>query len=79
MTYDIWGERDDVLSTLGRHNDIVRDLAEAHDGVVLVDQDRLMPRGARYFNDPSHLTVRGSVRFAEHLIDGIQPYKGENA
>jgi hypothetical protein len=70
---ELWGRRDDVLATLARHNEIVRTLAARDHGVLFVDQARLMDGSPRYFNDPCHLTVEGSVRFAENLLPEVLP------
>jgi hypothetical protein len=70
---ELWGRREDVLATVARHNEIVRGLASRHDGVLFVDQASLMGGSARYFNDPCHLTVEGSARFAEHLVPVVLP------
>jgi len=42
-------------------------------GAILVDVDRLMPRGARWFNDPCHLTSEGSAVFAGFLVEAMLP------
>jgi len=70
---ELWGRPEDVLSTLARHNAVVRSLADRHPGALFVDQARLMDGSARYFNDPCHLTVEGSVRFAENLLPLVLP------
>jgi hypothetical protein len=63
-----WGPRDQVLATVGVHNEIVRSMAARHKKVLFVDQATLMQGSPRYFNDPCHLTVLGSTRFVENLI-----------
>ena len=39
---EIWGDREHVLATVAVHNEIVRNLAAEHEGVLFVDQARLM-------------------------------------
>jgi hypothetical protein len=63
-----WGPRDQVLATVGVHNDIVRSMVARHRNVLFEDQASLMQGSPRYFNDPCHLTVLGSTRFVENLI-----------
>jgi hypothetical protein len=36
-----------------------------------------MPRGARWFNDPCHLTSEGSAVFASHLVEAMLPLTAE--
>jgi lysophospholipase L1-like esterase len=72
---ELWGERDHVVAAVAAHNAVVRRLA-ARPGVLLVDQDRLVPRGARTFNDPCHLTNEGSEIFARNLVDAILASSG---
>ncbi len=67
---ELWGEAANVVAAVAAHNAIARRLG-AREGVLLVDQERLMPKGGRYFNDPCHLTVEGSARFARHLADAL--------
>jgi hypothetical protein len=64
-----WGRPEHVLATVAVHNEIVRDLAAQHKDVSFVDQARLMPGSGRYFNDPCHLTVLGSAKFVENIVN----------
>jgi hypothetical protein len=66
-----WGLREHVLATIAAHNEIVRELAVQHRDVLFVDQARLMPVSARYFNDPCHLTALGSTKFVENIVDAL--------
>ncbi len=70
---ELWGERDSVVTAVAAHNEVVRRLAAERPGVILVDEDRAMPRGAEFFNDPCHLTSEGSRRFASELVTAIRP------
>jgi hypothetical protein len=74
---EIWGERDHVVAAVQAHNAVVRRLAQRNPHAVLVDQDRLMPRGARTFNDPCHLTSEGSEAFARPLVEAIRGIVGD--
>ncbi len=71
--FEIWGNREDVLAMVRRHNAILRELAQRNPEVLMVDQDALMPRSGAHFNDPCHLTLLGSSRFVENLIAGLPP------
>ena len=70
---EIWGRREHVLATVAVHNEIVRSLAAQHAGVLYVDQASLMTGSAHYFNDPCHLTVAGSIKFVENLLQVLLP------
>lgn len=63
-----WGLRENVLATVAVHNEIVRGLVAQHKNVLFVDQARLMPGSAQYFNDPCHLTILGSATFVENIV-----------
>ena len=71
LPFETWGKRENVVAALKLENETLRALATGREGVVLVDQDRLMPKSARYFNDPMHLTVIGSCLFAENLVSAL--------
>jgi hypothetical protein len=71
---EIWGAREHVLKTVAVHNEIVRSLAAQHEGVLFVDQARLMAGNPLYFNDPCHFTVVGSLKFVEYLLRGLKEY-----
>jgi hypothetical protein len=64
-----WGLREHVLATVAVHNEIVRDLAAQHKNVLFVDQVRLMPGSAEHYNDPCHLTILGSAKFVENIVN----------
>jgi len=70
---ELWGEPGNVVAAVRTHDDALRRLAAGTPGVILVDLDRLMPRGARWFNDPCHLTSEGSAVFAGHLVEAMLP------
>ena len=63
-----WGLPEHVLATVAVHNEIVRSMAAQQKNVLFVDQASLMQGSARYFNDASHLTVLGSIKFVENLV-----------
>jgi hypothetical protein len=73
---ELWGERDHVVAAVAEYNEAVRRLAAQSPNAVLVDQDRLLPRGARIFNDPCHLTSEGSAIFARPLAEAILAIAG---
>jgi hypothetical protein len=70
---DLWGRPASVIARVARENDVVRGLAASHPNVLFVDQARLMPTGATYFNDVCHLTLPGSSAFAATLVEAMKP------
>jgi hypothetical protein len=46
-------------------------MASKHKNVLFVDQARLMQGSARYFNDPVHLTLLGSHKFVENIVEAL--------
>lgn len=66
-----WGRPDEVVAAVALHNQVVRQLAATHPQLRFVDEARLMDGPGPYFNDPCHLSVEGSIKFARHLADGM--------
>lgn len=73
---ELWGEPSNVAAAVRAHDEALRRLAARTPGAILVDEDRLMPRGARWFNDPCHLTSEGSAIFAGYLVEAMLPLLG---
>lgn len=65
-----WGRPSDVLGAITAQNEAVRRLASG-DSVLFVDLASLMAGDPRWFNDACHLTVEGSLRFAERLAEAV--------
>lgn len=69
---EFWGRPADVARAIETHNTIVRRLAEAANGRVrFVDQDALMPKDGKHFNDVCHLTGTGCQSFVDNMIDVV--------
>ncbi len=66
-----WGLPENAVAGVRAHNAVVRSLAETGKAAFFVDQARLMPRGARYFDDACHLTALGSERFVELILPSV--------
>jgi lysophospholipase L1-like esterase len=73
LPLEVWGRPDNVVAAVAAHNAVVRRLASHRQGVLFVDQDALMEKSAHMFDDPCHLTIDGSVSFADHIMDVIRP------
>jgi hypothetical protein len=76
---EMWGAPRNVLAAVAAHNEVVRDLAARTPGVLLVDEARLLADQPRFFNDPCHLTVEGSLAFVDHLLPTVLTALGEPA
>jgi hypothetical protein len=73
LPLEVWGRPDNVVAAVAAHNAVIRRLAAHRPGVVFVDQEALMEKSARMFDDPCHLTIEGSVSFADHIMDALRP------
>ncbi|MBI1913992.1 MAG: SGNH/GDSL hydrolase family protein [Planctomycetes bacterium] len=67
----LWGTPDNVPRAIDAHNAVVRRLAAEHPAIAFVDQQRLMPAGKRYYNDPCHLTTRGCEAFVDNVMKQV--------
>ena len=72
MPVETWGRREYVMAAVTAHNDVIRRLAAEHREVLFVDQDAMMERSSRNFDDPFHLTIDGSVAFAGHIVGALR-------
>lgn len=64
-----WGLPANVVAGVRAHNAVVESLAPQ--ATWFVDAARLMPHGARYFEDACHLTPDGSQRLVELLLEPV--------
>jgi hypothetical protein len=67
----LWGKPECVAAAITTHNEVAAELARKSPGVVFVDQNRLIPKDGRYFNDLCHLTDEGCKRFVDNVLDAI--------
>jgi hypothetical protein len=65
---EIWGTPEQVAAGIDRHNAVIRDLAGQHGDVLLVDQQSLMPKSGRYFDDCCHFTAAGCSQFVQNIM-----------
>ena len=68
---ELWGHPNHVIAATMTHNKELISIANDDKSVRLIHSDKLMPKGANYFNDPCHLTPRGSLELAKILASGI--------
>jgi hypothetical protein len=69
---EVLGRREYVVRTVALHNDVIRRLTAGRANTLLVDQAALMEGSRRNFDDPFHLTIAGSIAFADHVMDALR-------
>jgi hypothetical protein len=67
----VWGTVESVPAAVDAHNAVARLLAARYPDVAFVDQQRLMPVGKLYYDDPCHLTPRGCDTFVCNLVRAV--------
>jgi hypothetical protein len=68
---EIWGTKEHVAAGIDRHNAVIRELVGQHPAVLYVDQQSLMPKSGRYFDDCCHFTKAGCVQFVENIMTHV--------
>lgn len=68
---ELWGKPKCVAAAIRAQNAAIEELARQFDGVLFVDQQRLIPQAGRYFNDICHLTHEGCERFVDNTVAAI--------
>jgi len=68
---ELWGKPECVVAAITAHNEVAAELARQYPEVIFVDQDRLIPKDGRHFNDLCHLTNEGCERFVDNVLDTI--------
>jgi hypothetical protein len=72
MGADVWGTPEGIEAAIIAHNGVIRDIARQHKSVILIDEERQMPKSGSYFSDPCHLTEAGIAKFAEHAMPAVR-------
>lgn len=67
-----WGTAAGVTAAIEAHNAVIRDLAAAHNHVITLDMNALMPHEGDVFVDPCHLSPRGCELFVDNLREPLQ-------
>lgn len=65
---EIWGRPENVAKGIEAHNKVIRDLAAYYRDAAFADQDNLIPKDGRHFNDICHLSEEGSREFVDNLL-----------
>lgn len=69
---EIWGKPANVTHGIDVHNAVIRRVAAADPRILFVDQQQLMPPGARHYCDCCHLTEEGCAIFVRHILDTVK-------
>ena len=75
---ELWGHPNHVITATKAHNEELMNIAKNDKTIQLIRADKLMPKGASYFNDPCHLTPEGSFQFAKIIVHSIYPNHNTN-
>ncbi len=70
---ELWGSPEFVKEGLRRHNKVIREISKEHN-VLLLDQESLMGKNMRWFEDVCHLSEEGTVRFVRNIAEFYQEY-----
>lgn len=70
---ELWGKPSCVAAGIAAHNAVTVDLTRQFHQVLFVDQEKLIPKEGRYFNDICHLTHEGCARFVDNALKRILP------
>jgi lysophospholipase L1-like esterase len=65
---ELWGSPDYVREGLKRHNRILKEVASS-EGILLLDQEKLMGKELRWYGDVCHFSDEGTDRFIENITE----------
>lgn len=71
LPFELFGKPECVVKGIAAHNAIIKNLAGQYDHAIFVDQNTLIPEERMYFNDPFHLSYKGSELFVDNILDKI--------
>ncbi|MFQ5646624.1 MAG: hypothetical protein ACE5GM_06825 [bacterium] len=67
---EMWGKKENIIAGINTHNKIIKELAGRY-RASYIDQQKLMPKSGRYFNDICHFTCEGCNLFVDNMLDEI--------
>jgi hypothetical protein len=65
---ELWGSVEFVSEGVRRHNKVIREVAEEFN-VLLLDQEKLLGKNLRWFEDICHLSEEGTDQFVQNITD----------
>jgi hypothetical protein len=68
---EIWGSPPCVQKGIELHNEVIKGISSRYPNVLFVDQDQLIPKSGRYFNDICHLSDEGCEKFVDNILEVI--------
>lgn len=70
---ELWGSPEFVKEGLQRHNKVIREISKEYN-VLLLDQENLMGKNMRWFEDVCHLSEDGVNRFVRYIAEFYQEH-----
>ncbi|UCE03704.1 MAG: hypothetical protein JSW67_05830 [Candidatus Latescibacterota bacterium] len=71
---EVWGLPHHVAKAIAAHNEVVRSVAARRPQALFFDMERHIPKSGEYFIDVCHWTDAGRQRFADGVLQALQPY-----
>jgi len=70
---EIWGEPENVKAGISAHNEVIENIArsKSSDNLKIIDQNKLIPKDGKYFDDICHLTYQGSEMFVDNTLEAF--------
>ena len=68
---ELWGRPENVVRGIEEHNQVIRTLHAEHPETLFVDQEALIPKDGRHFDDICHLAEKGRKRWVADLLAAL--------
>ncbi len=68
---EIWGKPENAEKAIQAHNQVVRELAVQYPYDLFLDQEKLMAKNGKYYDDICHFSPKGSKKFADNITGAI--------
>jgi hypothetical protein len=65
---ELWGKPENVIAGISTHNKLLKEIATGHKQSLFVDQQKLIPKSGKYFDDICHLTDEGCRQFVKNIL-----------
>jgi lysophospholipase L1-like esterase len=65
---ELWGSVGFVREGLKRHNQVIREIAKQYN-VLMIDQEKLMDKDLRWFEDVCHFSEEGTDKFVQYTTE----------
>lgn len=71
MPVKIWGKPLNVMNGIKAHNGAIKELANNHADILMIDTHAQMPKGDLYYDDICHLSKAGSKQLVQIIVKSI--------